>query len=405
MNNKHEVLKSIMNNETLHHRKKALIVVNLIGFINFLINDYKILTEMGFEIEVAGNGLLKDGTEQVEVPILARKGIPFHQIDLDSKNPFSYDNLRAYRQIKKVIRNGGFELIACHTPIAGLLTRIASQRERRNSNTKVIYTTHGFSFCRRSSRKTWLIFYPVELALSSISDAIVTINSEDYAIAKRMFCNKVYKLPGVGVDLERMQIGTGFSRNAYRHSIGVKDDEVMVLSVGELSPRKNHRAIIEAVGLLSDKNRYHCIVCGRSLSGEPIEETLSKRAQELGVQVSFLGFRYDIPEINACADIAVLPSVREGLGLSGIEALAAGVPVVGSDVQGIRDYVIPGKTGFLCNPNSPQDFANSIEKIAHLDDESRVTMRMNCLKMAERFSMERSRSVLQGIFQNVLFGE
>lgn len=379
--------------------RKALIVVNLAGFLCFLRNDFELLKSMGYEIEVAADGRMADGGEAVELPKLRDAGIPFHQIDIDSKNPLSKASLGAYKQLRAVIREGRFDFIACHTPISGLLTRVAAQRERRKHGTKVIYTTHGFAFCKGTSWKSWMVYFPMEYVMSAFCDAIVTINSEDRRNAERMLCRRVYQLPGVGVDIDRMRMDAGFDRDAYRASIGVDRDDVMVLSVGELSARKNHRVIIEALGLLPDRQRYVYIVCGRDVSGTGLAETLSRRAVELGVRVRFLGHRSDIPEINNCADIAAIPSLREGLGLAGIEALAAGVPVVGSDVQGIRDYVVAGKTGYLCTVNSAEEFAQAIDKLSH---SNLSEWHKRCLKMAQRFSREVSRMQLSRIYNIIL---
>ena len=235
--------------------------------------------------------------------------------------------------------------------------------------------------------------------MSAFCDAIVTINSEDRRNAERMLCRRVYQLPGVGVDIDRMRMDAGFDRDAYRASIGVDRDDVMVLSVGELSARKNHRVIIEALGLLPDRQRYVYIVCGRDVSGTGLAETLSRRAVELGVRVRFLGHRSDIPEINNCADIAAIPSLREGLGLAGIEALAAGVPVIGSDVQGIRDYVIPGKTGYLCNAFDAEQFADAISR---LSESITNQQRSECRRVANKFNRYKSYQILREIYTTIL---
>ena len=379
--------------------RKALIVVNLAGFLCFLRNDFELLKSIGYEIEVAADGRMADGGEAVELPKLRDAGIPFHQIDIDSKNPLSKASLGAYKQLRAVIREGRFDFIACHTPISGLLTRVAAQRERRKHGTKVIYTTHGFAFCKGTSWKSWMVYFPMEYVMSAFCDAIVTINSEDRRNAERMLCRRVYQLPGVGVDIDRMRMDAGFDRDAYRASIGVDRDDVMVLSVGELSARKNHRVIIEALGLLPDRQRYVYIVCGRDVSGTGLAETLSRRAVELGVRVRFLGHRSDIPEINNCADIAAIPSLREGLGLAGIEALAAGVPVIGSDVQGIRDYVIPGKTGYLCNAFDAEQFADAISR---LSESITNQQRSECRRVANKFNRYKSYQILREIYTTIL---
>lgn len=136
----------------------------------------------------------------------------------------------------------------------------------------------------------------------------------------------------------------------------------MILAVGELSSRKNQKIIIEALGTLDRKEQYIFVICGTAVVNSTIEEELKETASKLGVRIFLAGHRLDIPEINACADVAVIPSVREGFGMTGVEALASGVPVVGSDVQGIREYVIPGKTGYLCDPYDAHQFADAIEK-------------------------------------------
>lgn len=381
--------------------RRVLIVVNLAGFLCFLENDFRQLRSMGCEIEVAADGRMPNGDEAVELAKLRKAGIRFHQLSLDTKNPFSTLNLSAYKKIRRVIREGCFDLIICHTPIPGMLARLAALRERRTRGIKVMYVTHGFTFCKGTPLKSWFMYYPMEFLFSSLCDVVITINNEDYRNAKHMLCKKVYKLPGVGVDVGRMEL-KHFDREGYRFSIDVDKDDIMVLSVGELSLRKNHRVIVEALGMLPDKNRYVYVVCGRDVACTGIAHQLSEFACSKGVRIKLLGHRSDIPELNNCADIAALPSLREGLGLAGIEAMAAGVPVVGSNVQGIRDYVVNGKTGYLCNPRLPNQFASAIERLSHMDKCLRSEISQNCRQMACNFSKSHSAAELAAIYQDVL---
>lgn len=176
-----------------------------------------------------------------------------------------------------------------------------------------------------------------------------------------MHCSKVYVIPSVGLDNHRFN-NLKINRDKYRASFGVEPKDHMVLSVGELSSRKNQKIIIEALGRLDRKDQYIFVICGTAVVNSTIEEELKETAARLGVRIFLAGHRLDIPEINACADVAVIPSIREGFGMTGVEALASGVPVVGSDVQGIREYVVPGKTGYLCDPYNAHQFADAIEK-------------------------------------------
>ena len=115
---------------------KALIVVNLAGFLTFLWNDIKTLQNMGYEIEIAMNGKMADGSDAVEITRLNEMGIKHYQIDFDTKSPVSKTNVTAYRQMREVLKNK-YEVVHCHTPIAGLITRLAANKYRKKG-TKVL---------------------------------------------------------------------------------------------------------------------------------------------------------------------------------------------------------------------------------------------------------------------------
>lgn len=381
-------------------KKKALIVVNLAGFLHFLWNDIAILQEMGYEVSVAMNENSVAGPNLIEIPKLEEMGIAHYQVGFDTKSPMSAQNMQAYKQLKFILKINRYNLIHCHTPIVGILTRMAA-RKYRKVGTTVIYTTHGFTFTDRSSKKSWLIYFTAEKLMSRFCDAIITINHEDYKNAKKMHCPKVYIIPSVGLDNHRFN-NLKINRDEYRTSFGVELKDHMVLSVGELSPRKNQKIIIEALSMLDKKEQYVFVICGRTVINSTIEEELKQTASKLGVRIFLAGHRLDIPEINACTDIAVIPSIREGFGMAGVEALASGVPVVGSDVQGIREYVIPGKTGYLCDPYNAHQFADAIEKIVNLSLEERAKMTIACKEKAKEFDVSKSIATMKNIYQEVL---
>lgn len=374
---------------------KALIVVNLAGFLHFLWNDISILQSIGYEVTVAMNARLPDGTEAAEIAKLNKRGIKYYQIDFDSKSPLSIKNCCAYKQLRAVIKNH-YDLIHCHTPIAGFLTRLAAKKYRRKGTT-VIYTTHGFTFTDRSSKKIWAIYYTLESLMSYCCDAIITINHEDFHNAQKMYCDNVFMIPSVGIDNSRFQ-NIQIERNTYRKQFNVRETDIMVLGVGELSTRKNQQIIIKALALLPDKERYVFVICGRAVANSTVEQNLKELANKLDVRIYLAGHRRDIPEVNACADIAVIPSLREGFGMAGVEAMACGVPVIGSDVQGIREYVIPGKTGYLCDPFSAEDFSDAIKKLASLTAEQRKVISSNCINKALEFDVKISKHVMKNIY-------
>ena len=118
-------------------------------------------------------------------------------------------------------------------------------------------------------------------------------------------------------------------------------------------------------------------------------------------RVKFLGFRTDVFELYHAADISAFPSKIEGLGLAGVEAMAAGVPLVSSNVHGILDYVIDGKTGYAIDPKDIDGYADAIKKLAE-DPALRESMREDCLNAVEPFELHNALRVMWDIYEEVL---
>lgn len=278
--------------------------------------------------------------------------------------------------------NGGeFELVHCHTPIAGCITRLAAAKYRLRG-TKVLYTSHGFAFTCYSSKKQRCVYYTIEKIVSIFTDTIITINQDDYEKARKFWCKDIRKINGVGVDTAKYH-DVVLNVDEYKEKLGLPRDKIMLLSVGELSERKNHQVIVKALGLLPDKEKYIYVICGREIGGNTITNNLKQLAQENDVALYLLGHRSDIPQIMHCSDIGAIPSVREGLGLAGVQSLCAEVPLVGTNVQGIKEYIIDGVTGYLCEPFDAQGYAGAIKKLTDL--ENRERMKKNCYEIARRF--------------------
>lgn len=284
--------------------------------------------------------------------------IPF-QIDF-SRSPLSPDNVKAYGQLKKVIENGNYDIVHCHTPNASVITRLVCRKLRKKAGLKVFYTAHGFHFYKGAPMLNWLVFYPVEKLCSRFTDMQITINREDYELAKRKFhAGEVHYIPGVGIDLSRFE-NIQVDRSAKRREIGVPEDAFLLLSVGELNENKNHQIIVKALAKLDDPS-VHYAIAG---VGDKRDDLL-KLAGELGIseQVHLLGYRKDVPELNCSADAFCFPSHREGLGIAAIEAMACGLPLITSNVHGINDYSTEGVTGYKCAPEDADGFSAAIEKL------------------------------------------
>lgn len=337
--------------------KKVLFVATVVKthIMEFHIPYLKMFKEMGWETAVAARNDYENPADCVIPYCDIYYNIPFE------RNPLKPGNLKAYKELKHIIDEGEYDIVHCHTPVGAMLTRLAAKQARKKG-TKVFYTAHGFHFYKGAPAINWILYYPVEKWLSRYTDVLITINKEDYERAKTFKAGKVCYVPGVGIDLKKFNAGY-VNKEQKRKEIGVSADDFVLLSVGELIPRKNHEVVIRALSVLKqlDKlNHIEYVICGRGA----YEADLRKLAEGLDVadHVHFLGYRNDISEICNCADLFVFMSHQEGLPVALMEAMACGLPAVCSNIRGNTDLIEDGVTGLLAN-NTPEEVAQSISKM------------------------------------------
>ncbi len=350
----------------------------------------QMLTEEGNTVDIACNA------KDLQLDLLYEElGCNFFQIDF-SRSPLSVDNIKAYRQLKKIVEEGGYDIVHCHTPNAAVITRLVCRKIRKKDKTRVFYTAHGFHFYKGAPILNWLVYYPVEKICSKFTDVLITINNEDYELANAKFkTKKVYYVPGVGIDLSRFK-NVKTDKNAIRREIGAPEDAVLLLSVGELNKNKNHQAIIKALHKLDNQNIHYAI------AGEGDEkDNLIRLAKELSVekQIHLLGYRKDVIELYYSANAFCFPSHREGLGLAAIEAMACGVPVIASDNRGTRSFVKHLENGFLCMNNSIESYVEAIKCLLY-DTKLKEHILNEAHETVEKFSLENILLNMNEIYKN-----
>lgn len=313
--------------------KKFLIVAHYSRFlVQFELNDVRLLQLMGFEVHYATNYQQEDMFSGA-IKIIQENGVILHQIDF-VRSPYNIPaNIKAYRQLKNLMVKEKFSGVHCHTPMAGALARLAANATRTKP---ILYTAHGFHFYKGCPLKNKLIYQTAETFLARYTDAQITINREDFAAAQKFpLRGKAYYVPGIGVDVKKIS-SVQVDRATKREELGIPEDAFVFVSVGELNENKNHRTVIRAFAKTDMTNSYY-LICGE---GELKQEHL-KLAEELGVsdRVRFLGFRTDVSEILRACDCFVFPSFREGLSVSLMEAMAAGLPCIASRIRGNVDLL------------------------------------------------------------------
>lgn len=389
---------------TKRTKKKVLMLASVASMIDqFNMSNIDILLKIGYDVDVAcnfGYGSTCSDEKIVELKAkLKEKGIRCFQIDFTRSVMNLFQDGKAYKQVRKLVENNKYDLIHCHSPIGGVIGRIVAHE----TNTKVIYTAHGFHFYEGGPKKNWFIYYPIEKALSKWTDVLITINKEDYNRAKKKFFAKETRyIPGVGVDVEKFEMGLKNkqqNKKIKRAELGVSDNDFVLLSVGELQDRKNQRVVIEALHMLNNPNIYYWAVGKGELFPEYLEMI---KKYGLEKNVFLLGFRTDIMELCNAADCFVHPSVREGLGIAPLEAMAGGLPLISSYVNGIKDYTENEVSGCcIIDPLSVTEMKKAIEKM-YQDVEFRNRCGINNLETVKKFDIKNTNNIMQNIYYQFL---
>ena len=377
-------------------QKHALVTATLGRTLGFEVSDIKILQELGYTVHCAAD-FRQDGQDDFRL-----QGIIRHQTEF-VRHPFSPSNLKAYIRLKRLMSDIKPQLVHCHTPVAGVITRIAARRSRKQG-TKVLYTAHGFHFYKGAPVRNWLLYYPVEWLLSFWTDVLITINREDYRRAgKYLHAGRTVYIPGVGIDLEKFRrtAKTEEKRRELlqniRDSLHVLPDALLLVSVGELNRNKNHKTVIRALAGIKNAD-IHYVIAGTG----PYEKRLIKLIHKLGLddRVHLAGFRNDVDMLYRCGDICVFPSFREGLGLAAIEGMAAGIPLICSATRGSFEYARHMDNAVVCRPGSVKEWRRAIQFLAGHPHVRKQMGRKN-KDRAIKFDQKNVKKRMVKLYQNV----
>lgn len=346
------------------------------------------LHEHGCEVHVAArnnlaekNGLKLDFAEQVF-------DVPFQ------RSPFSPKNLGAYKQLRKIIGEGGYDIVHCNTPVGGVLGRLAARRARKHG-TKVFYTAHGFHFYQGAPKKNWLIWYPVEKLMARFTDKLITINEEDYALARSKFPCEVCRIHGVGVSTQRYFPHSDEEALAMREKENLGAGDFVILCTGELNENKDQSTLIDAAVLCKEKiPTIKVLLAGNG----PMKNALQERINRTGAAeyIRLLGYRTDLERVVPAADVIVSCSHREGLPINIVEGMLSAKPVIATVNRGHRELVENGKTGYLVPVGDSEKLAEMLTKL-YTDANGKQLGRAGYEK-AQSYTAESVRKELEKIY-------
>lgn len=346
--------------------------------------------DMGYEVWFGTN---RDKPENLECEL------PIHMYDSHTyRSIFNLkDNIIAYKNLMKILKNNDIEVIHCNTPIGGMIGRICGKKARIKH---IIYTAHGFHFYKGAPLLNRTIFKWAERLMAHWTDSIITMNEEDYQAAQKFTLKlegKVFYVPGVGIDTEAYK-KVKINKKKKRAELGLNDDDILLISMGDLVKRKNHKIAIKAVKKINN-SKVHYLICG---VGSEMNN-LIKLSKSLGIdkQVHFLGFRSDVNELLKISNIFLFTSLQEGLPRSLMEAMASGLPCVISDIRGNRDLIIEGKGGYLVKRNDIDEYAKRINELIQ-DRKLRIQMEKENIERIKAFSIEEVKKRIEDIYEEIL---
>jgi glycosyltransferase involved in cell wall biosynthesis len=349
---------------------------------------------LGWRVDAAANGV--DGEPALQAAFDHAYELPLSRSMLD---PLRL--VRSERAISRLLE-AGYDIVHVHTPIAAFLTRFAARRLSAERRPIVVYTAHGFHFHGGGRAVTNAAFLTAERLAGRWTDRLVVINDEDHSAARTnqiVPVDRLVRMPGIGIDT------SWFSRAELEHDAiiegrqmaGVKPDAPLLVVVGELNRNKRPADAIRALALMRNAGAQMRFIGSR--------ETTSLRAlaTELGVsdRVMFMGFVQDVRPLVGAATALILPSKREGLSRSIMEALALGVPVVASTARGNRELVGSDR-GFVVPVGDVGSIARALDWLVENPAKAREIGRRGRERMVERYSLQNLIRLHEELYLDVL---
>ncbi len=285
-------------------------------------------------------------------------GIPIHVIPSFRRDPHPIQDLRCLLALIRLIRTRRPILVHTHTSKAGFIGRLATRLADRSI--RQVYSPHGTILEGYFTGLKRRVFILLDRIAARWSDAIIGLTreeSESY-LAAGIGTRDIHLDIPIGVDPARFARTDPASRSEARRSFGVEDEEVLLISVGRLVPVKDYATLIRGLGHLKTDTPWQCWIIG---SG-PEEKALRQLIKDEGLheKIRLWGYREDVDSLLGLADIFILSSVNEGFGRVLLEAMAAELAIVATDVGGVPTVLDNGRAGILVPASSPAELAEAL---------------------------------------------
>lgn len=274
------------------------------------------------------------------------------------RTPYSFKNIKAIFELKKILNSEKYEIIHTHTPMGAVVTRMAVKLARLK-DVKVIYTAHGFHFFKGCPWINYILYYPIEKILSRYTDMIITINNEDYEFAKKYFKTDIRFVPGVGFNEEKFSNKLSLiEQKQFRKSIGLNNDDYVISYVAEISRRKRHNYLLKTISKMDITNEKFLFI-GDDSKIRIVKRLITK--YKLDGVVKIIGFNNDVSKYLDITDLVVSVSKQEGLPLNVMEAMYKEKTIIVTDCRGNSDLIQHNVNGLVVGLNDKQGLIDAIK--------------------------------------------
>jgi len=274
-------------------------------------------------------------------------GIPIIKFRMRARLDFDGKYIAGILRLTRLMKKMQIDIVHTHLYRANLAGRIAAKLA---GIPVIIANEHNIDSWKKFSQRL------NDRALAKITNKIIAVSDavKDFYVKKIGISEDKIITIYNGVDISKFQ--TYVNTNKQKEEFGIKPDEKIITIIGRLHQQKGHLYFLKAAQIIREKNpKVKFLIVGDG----PLEEQLRSMSEDLGISknVVFTGLREDIPQILAMSDISVLASLREGFSITVLESMAAGKPVVVTDVGGNSEIVEHEKTGFIIQPKSSEEMA------------------------------------------------
>jgi glycosyltransferase involved in cell wall biosynthesis len=359
------------------------------------------LTERGYDtILVAGQ---VGGTEGSMEYASRELGVEPHFLTPLRRDISAWSDTAAVFKLRDLIRSFRPHIVHTHTAKAGAVGRTAAALARLSEPPIVVHTFHGHVLRGYFGSAQTAVFREIERSLGRMTDRLIAVSPEvrDDLVAERVAPLEKFEVIRLGLDLDRRATPDPAEAVALRTALGVPDQSLLIAWLGRMTEIKRVDDLLAAFATL----RARRVDAHLALAGDgPLRLELERLARELGVaeRTHFIGLQEEVAPLYGAADVVALTSRNEGTPVTLIEALAAGTPVVSTDVGGVRDVVRDGETGLLVEAGDTDAIASAFARLAAEPSLRRAFAEAGRADVRTRYSVDRLLGDVDDLYRRLL---